>query len=136
MKIARYLVLGLMAAMLAGPGNVGCSCKDSGGSVADDLDLTWAPSNLPFGTVALGNTKTLTVTLRHNGTSGTIQLSNLFLEDLSEEFTFEPPSKLSLAVGEEVVVKVTYTRSARPPATASWSSRTTSPPWAAWPAFP
>jgi hypothetical protein len=109
MKIARYLVLGLMAAMLAGPGNVGCSCKDSGGSVADDLDLTWAPSNLPFGTVALGNTKTLTVTLRHNGTSGTIQLSNLFLEDLSEEFTFEPPADLSLAVGEEVVVKVTYT---------------------------
>jgi len=109
MKIARYLVLGLMAAMLAGPGNAGCSCKSTQGTVAADLDLNATPSNLPFGTVAIGDHKSLTVTLKHVGSSGTVDISGVSLEFLSDEFTFTPPEKTSLAVGEEVTITVTYT---------------------------
>ena len=109
MKIARYLVLGLMAAMLAGPGNAGCSCKSTQGTVAADLDLNATPSNLPFGTVAIGDHKSLTVTLKHVGSSGTVDISGVSLEFLSDEFTFTQPEKTSLAVGEEVTITVTYT---------------------------
>jgi hypothetical protein len=58
--------------------------------------------------VALGDTKALTVTLKHVGTSGTIRIVNVALEDLNEEFTFSPPEKTSLVVGEEVTITVSY----------------------------
>ncbi len=109
MKIARYLVLGLMAVVLAGPGNAGCSCKSTQGTVAADLDLNATPSNLPFGTVALGDHKSLTVTLKHVGSSGTVEISRVSLELLGDDFTFTQPEKTSLAVGEEVTITVTYT---------------------------
>ncbi len=108
MKMARCLVLGLAVAMLAGPGSMGCSCGDQGGQVAKDLNLLAIPNYLAFGTVPLNGQKSLTVTLTHIGLSGTVQLTDIELEDLGSEFTFSRPDKASLEVGESTQITVTY----------------------------
>ncbi|HOU53095.1 MAG TPA: choice-of-anchor D domain-containing protein [Myxococcota bacterium] len=110
MNKARWIWLGTVLLLATGPGGSGCSCKDSGGSVAEDLNLLANPTVLNYGTVALGQSKTLTVTLTHVGTSGVVEMDQVYLEGVKEqEFQVEGPEVKTLAVGESTEIRVTYT---------------------------
>ena len=84
MDKARWTWLGAVVLLAMGPGGSGCSCKDSGGSVAEDLNLLANPTVLNYGTVALGQSRTLTVTLTHVGTSGVVEMDRIYLEGVNE----------------------------------------------------
>jgi hypothetical protein len=107
MKAFRQVMLLVAAAMMVGPLGTGCSCKSGQRSV--DLDLLATPSTLVFGTVELGASLPMSVELKHIGTEGTVDISSMVLQDLSEEFTIQLPEKMVLAVGESTWVTVTYT---------------------------
>ena len=106
MKTLRLVMLVLAATMMVGPVGTGCSCKS--GQRSQDLDLLATPSTLPFGTVELGSSQPMSVELKHIGTEGTVDISRIALEGLSDEFTLQLPEKMVLAVGESVWVTVTY----------------------------
>jgi hypothetical protein len=107
MKTMRLMMLGLAVSMMIGPLGTGCSCKS--GQRSADLDLLATPSTLVFGTVELGSSLPLSVELKHIGTEGTVDISSMVLDDLTNEFVVKLPEKMTLAVGESVWVTVTYT---------------------------
>jgi hypothetical protein len=87
-------------------GGNGCSCQ--GGTAAADLNLSYLPTTIDFGTVPIQTSKPITVTLSHVGSSGTIQISDVHVDSSSPDFTVEGPDLLSLTPGQETTVTVIY----------------------------
>ena len=93
-KVAR-LVSATWMILAACSGQIAC---DDGSGVADALAIDYLPRSVDFGSVVIGQQKTLSVTLRHSGESGVVVLGAISMEGLSGEFTTGQLSKTELAV--------------------------------------
>ncbi|HOA14077.1 MAG TPA: choice-of-anchor D domain-containing protein [Myxococcota bacterium] len=103
-KVAR-LVSATWMILAACSGQIAC---DDGSGVADALAIDYLPRSVDFGSVVIGQQKTLSVTLRHSGESGVVVLGAISMEGLSGEFTTGQLSKTELAVGETATFDVIY----------------------------
>ncbi len=104
MRMLARVFCAVSVALLVG-GN-GCSCQ--GGTAADDLNLSYLPLTIDFGTVPIQTSKPITVHLTHVGTSGTIVISKVFVDSTNPDFSVDQPALTSLTPGQETEVTVTY----------------------------
>jgi hypothetical protein len=102
-----YRILLIMAVLLAMAGVHGCSCNE-GGQAAKDLNLSYDPLSIDFGSVAIGQEAYRVVTLTHVGSSGTIELMDLSIDSRSAEFSLEATEVRTLEPGQSTVVTVWY----------------------------
>jgi len=99
----------LAVAFVASIGLVACS-DDGGGSFirGDDVQITVNPNPVTFGTVVVGAQDQRVVTVRHNGTSGELQLRRVWLESQSDELSITEPLNSRLRPGESTTFVVHY----------------------------
>lgn len=112
MEFRRFAITFLLVSMATWMGGQGCSCDDSA-QVADEPNLAYEPLTVSFGTVAINTEVNRTVTLKNTGTSGTIRISSIYLDNLGDEFTLTLPEQLTLDPystenPEEIQVVITY----------------------------
>jgi len=98
-------ILYVLAIALLGGGD-GCSCQ--GGKAAADLNLSYTPMSIDFGTVAIQTSSTITVTLKHVGTSGTIEIGDVYVDSGDADFSLEGPDSKALLPEAQTTIKVTY----------------------------
>jgi hypothetical protein len=83
------------------------SLKGTGTSTSGALDLTFAPSNLNFGTVAVSHLSPAQTILVSNNSSGSITVSNIVV---SGAFAFTGSSlPMTLGAGQSMPLNVTFT---------------------------
>lgn len=87
----------------------GCSDDGKGSfQIGGDLVISVRPNPVTFGAIATGVHDEKVVTIRHDGTSGTLNLRKVTFESASSELAIGQPSKTALEPGEETSFVVTY----------------------------
>lgn len=104
--------IGLVSCVLLATGCSDSTTDGSGGngnfSLTDDLSITSDPNPVQFAAVAIGDHAEQTVTVRHNGTSGTLTLSNVRFETASPDLTMAPPDASQLEPGGSTTLTIYY----------------------------
>lgn len=77
-------------------------------SLVGDLELVATPSQVNFGSVAVGSESAQEVTLRHVGTQGVVRFTAVVLSVNSSEITMTPPEVDTLGPGESTTLTVRY----------------------------
>jgi hypothetical protein len=87
------------------------ACSDEGGggfTRGGDILVTVTPNPVTFGAVPTGGHGEQVVTIRHDGTSGTLKLRSVRFESASTELSISQPLLTSLEPGEETTLVVSY----------------------------
>ena len=104
MSTGSILALAIMLVAL------GVACDDSSGGFTrgEDLSISVTPEQISFGAVTIGQTDRRQVTITHDGSEGTLELSDIRLVTASDNFSLEFPEKTELGPDESTVLTLVY----------------------------
>ena len=103
--LRKVLVSLLLLGFLGACGSEG----DGQFTIAEKISIKATPDNINFGVVQVGDSNCIDVYIEHNGSEGILELYELKLVSVSNEFSLQSPEKTSLAVNEVVTMRVCYT---------------------------